>query len=303
MSDDTAGSRKSPLAGEGGDALAGLVALLDIRSLGNDLFEGTSPKDRWQRVFGGQVLGQALVAAQRTVQERHCHSLHAYFLRAGNPKHPIRYQVQRSRDGRSFSARQITALQKDKPIFTMSASFQREEEGLAHQNPMPKVPPPGALKNEAEWRAAAAAKLPEEVRPWFLRERPIEIRPVVPEDRFSGKKHPPRQIFWLRAKGTLAGTPSLHQCVLAYASDMSLLDTSLLPHGATLFTPHLQLASLDHAMWFHRPFRADEWLLYVQESPSAGGARSFNTGALFREDGVLIASVAQEGLVRQRKED
>lgn len=300
MKDGRASSRDLAPARETGVALADLVALLDIKSNGEDIFEGTSPKSRWQRVYGGQVLGQALVAAQRTVEERTCHSLHAYFLRPGNPKYPISYQVQRSRDGGSFSARRVSALQKDKLIFTMSASFQVKEEGLTHQTPMPEVPPPSALKSEAEWREAAAARLPEEIRPWFLRERPIEIRPVVPEDRFSGEKHPPRQIFWLRAKGRLADTPSLHQCVLAYASDMSLLDTSLLPHGATLFTPGLQLASLDHAMWFHRPFRADDWILYVQESPNAAGARSFNAGALYREDGTLIASVAQEGLVRRR---
>ncbi len=225
---------------------------------------------------------------------------HAYFLRAGNPKHPIFYEVQRRRDGRSFSARQVVARQKDQIIFTMSASFQQPEEGFAHQKPMPDVPAPDALKNESEWREAAATRLPAEVRSWFLRDRPIEIRPVVPEDRFSGDKHPPQQILWVRAKGRLSDALSLHQCVLAYASDMSLLDTSLLPHGATLFTPGLQLASLDHAMWFHRPLRVDEWLLYVQESPSAAGARSFNTGAVYREDGTLVASVAQEGLVRQR---
>jgi acyl-CoA thioesterase-2 len=274
--------------------------LLDIQSWGDDVFEGTSPKSRWQRVYGGQVLGQALVAAQRTVEKGVCHSLHAYFLRPGNPKHPITYQVQRSRDGRSFSARHIVAVQKDQPIFTMSASFQKPEEGLSHQNRMPDVPPPDALKSEAEWREAAAAQLPAEVRSWFLRERPIEIRPVIPENRFSGEKHSPRQILWLRAKGRLEDSLALHQCVLAYASDMSLLDTSLLPHGATLFTLGLQLASLDHAMWFHRPLRADEWLLYVQESPSAAGARSFNKGAFYSADGTLVASVAQEGLVRQR---
>lgn len=301
MGEEKAGPRNLSESRETGVALANLVALLDLKPIGDDLFEGTSPKSRWQRVYGGQVLAQALVAAQRTVQGRICHSLHAYFLRPGNPKRTIRYQVQRSRDGHSFSARHIVALQNDKPIFTMSASFQLEEEGLRHQTPMPDVPPPDALKGEAEWRETAAAQLPEEIRPWFLCERPIEIRPVTPEDRYSGKQHPPRQIFWMRAKGKLPDTPSLHQCVLAYASDMSLLDTSLLPHGATLFTPGLQLASLDHAMWFHRPFRADDWLLYVQDSPSAAGARSFNTGALYREDGTLIASVAQEALVRQRK--
>ena len=300
MTDTIPPARNAPPIQKSCAALNELVALLDIESKGDDIFEGTSPKDRWQRVYGGQVLGQALVAAQRSVETRICHSLHAYFLRAGNPKHPIFYQVQRRRDGRSFSARHVVARQKDQIIFTMSASFQNPEEGLVHQKAMPDVPAPDALKNESEWREAAASRLPAEVRSWFLRERPIEIRPVVPEDRFSGEKHPPQQILWVRAKGPLGDALSLHQCILAYASDMSLLDTSLLPHGATLFTPGLQLASLDHAMWFHRPLRMDEWLLYVQESPSAAGARSFNTGAVYREDGTLVASVAQEGLVRQR---
>jgi len=300
MTDTSPPSRNSSSSPESCAALAELTALLDIESKGDDLFVGTSPKSRWQRVYGGQVLGQALVAAQRTVETRACHSLHAYFLRPGNPNHPIIYQVQRSRDGRSFSARHIVALQKDQIIFTMSASFQQLEDGLSHQKPMPDVPAPDALKSEAEWREAAAAQLPPEVRSWFLRERPIEIRPVVPENRFSGEKYPPLQILWLRAKERLEDSIALHQCVLAYASDMSLLDTSLLPHGATLFTPGLQLASLDHAMWFHRPLRADEWLLYVQESPRTAGARSFSTGTIYSEDGNLVASVAQEGLVRLR---
>jgi acyl-CoA thioesterase II len=300
MATTTSRSEDSLVRQAGGVALAELVALLDVKSKGGDHFEGLSPGTRWQRVYGGQVLGQALVAAQRTVKERSCHSLHAYFLRAGNPKNPILYQVQRSRDGRSFSARHVVALQKDQPIFTMSASFQYPEDGFEHQMPMPDVPPPDSLKNESEWREAAAERLPAEIRAWFLRERPIEIRPVLPEDRFSGEPHPPRQILWVRAKGKLADAHALHQCVLAYASDMSLLDTSLLPHAVTLFTPGLQLASLDHAMWFHRPLRVDEWLLYVQESPSAAGARGFNTGNIFRQDGTLVASVAQEGLMRRR---
>ena len=300
MTDTAPPYRSSPNSPESCAAVTELIALLDIESKGGDVFEGTSPKSSRQRVYGGQVLGQALVAAQRTVDARTCHSLHAYFLRPGNPKHPIIYQVQRSRDGQSFSARHIVALQKDQPIFTMSASFQQPEEGLSHQMPMPDVPAPDTLKSEVEWRETAAAQLPAEVRSWFLRERPIEIRPVLPENRFSGEAHPPRQILWLRAKGRLEDALSLHQSVLAYASDMSLLDTSLLAHGATLFTPGLQLASLDHAMWFHRPLRADEWLLYVQESPSAAGARSFNNGTLYSEDGALVASVVQEGLVRQR---
>ncbi len=283
------------------DALDELIAILDLDPAGEGTFRGDSPKDRWQRVFGGQVLGQALVAAQRTVQARVCHSLHGYFLRAGDPKTPIVYRVENSRDGASFSARRVSALQKDEIIFTMSASFHVPEEGLVHQITMPDVPAPETLRSEREWRDEAAAQLPEAVRPWFLRERPIEIRPVSPDNRFSGEKRAAAQTLWVRAKGHLGNNLSLHQCVLAYASDMTLLDTSLLPHGYSLFTPSLQLASLDHAMWFHRSFRADEWLLYVQDSPVAAHARSFNRGSIFQRDGTLVASVAQEGLVRRRK--
>jgi acyl-CoA thioesterase-2 len=300
VSDKKPNSQVPPAEERSGSALEDLVGLLNLQASDGDMFVGQSPKDRWQRVFGGQVLGQALVAAQRTVDERICHSLHAYFLWPGNPKVPIHYRVERSRDGNSFSSRNVDALQSGRTIFTMSASFQMREAGLQHQSAMPDVPLPEALKSEKEWRAEAAALLPEDVRPWFLRERPIEIRPVLPENRFSGEKLPAKQILWVRAKGPLGEAPAIHQCVLAYASDMSLLDTSLLPHGYTLFNPELQLASLDHAMWFHRPFRADEWLLYVQESPNAAGGRSFNTGAIYARDGRLVASVAQEGLVRRR---
>ena len=183
----------------------------------------------------------------------------------------------------------------------MSASFEVPEAGLEHQIAMPSVPQPESLKSEREWRMEILADLPEHARGWFLRERPIEIRPVEPPNRFAKGKHPPRQIVWFRACGPLPPASALHQCVLAYASDMTLLDTSLLPHGYNLFTNALQLASLDHAMWFHRPFRADEWLLYVEESPSASGSRSFNRGEIFRRDGVLVASVAQEGLIRLRQ--
>ena len=282
-------------------ALHDLIALLDLELVKADLFRGTSPKDRWQRVFGGQVLGQALVAAQRTVEGRVCHSLHAYFLRAGDPKQPILYEVDRSRDGQSFTARRVVATQGDQQIFTMSASFQVPEQGLEHQIPMPDVPMPESLKSEREWRIEMAADMPEAARAWLLRDRPIEIRPVDPLNRFAPGKHPPRQIVWVRAVEALPDMGALHQCVLAYASDMTLLDTSLLPHGFSLFTPSLQLASLDHAMWFHRAFRADEWLLYVQDSPNASGARGFNRGLIFQRDGNLAASVAQEGLIRQRE--
>ncbi len=283
------------------EALTALLALLDLEDIDTDIFRGLSPKDRWQRVFGGQVLGQALVAASRTVESRVCHSLHAYFIRPGDPKIPILYQVDRSRDGASFSARRVVAIQHGAHIFTMSASFQTPEEGLEHQLTMPDVPEPESLKSEHEWRMEVASDLPENARTWFMRARPIEIRPVEPRNRFAKGKKPPHQILWVRAVGPLPDQGALHQCVLAYASDMTLLDTSLLPHGFSLFTESLQLASLDHAMWFHRPFRADEWLLYVQDSPSASGARGFNRGMIFRRDGVLAASMAQEGLVRLRR--
>ena len=285
------GSRKS---------LAELLSLLDLERLEENIFRGVSPKDRWQRVFGGQVLGQALVAASRTVEGRVCHSLHAYFLRAGDPRVPIIYEVDRSRDGQSFTARRVVAIQHGAPIFTMSASFQVVEQGLEHQSSMPDVPDPESLKSEREWRNEILNHVPEHVRPWFLRPRPIEFRPVDPLNRFAELKHPPHQTLWFRAVAPLPDETPLHQCMLAYASDMTLLDTSLMPHGLTLYAGTLQTASLDHAMWFHRPFRADEWLLYVQESTSASGARGFNRGAIYRRDGVLVASVAQEGLIRVR---
>jgi len=281
-------------------ALQDLIALLDLEPLGDGLFRGLSPKDRWQRVFGGQVLGQALIAAARTVEGRGCHSLHAYFLNPGDPRMPILYRVENSRDGGSFSARRVTASQDKRTIFTMSASFQKAEQGPEHQTEMPDVPDPGALKTETEWRSEFAEKLPLEIRDWLEHDRPVEVRPVLPANRFAPGKHPPLQILWLRAAGSLPGIPALHQCVLAYASDMTLLDTALMPHGYTLFTPHLQLASLDHAMWFHRPFRADEWLLYVQESPVAADARGFNRGTIYARGGALVASVVQEGLIRGR---
>jgi acyl-CoA thioesterase II len=281
-------------------ALDTLVGLLDLEPIETDVFRGRSPADRWQRVFGGQVLGQALVAATRTVETRSCHSLHAYFLRPGDPRVPILYEVDRSRDGGSFSARRVVALQHEQPIFTMAASFQSAEPGLDHQLAMPDVPEPESLKSEHEWRIEVMSDLPEQARSWLSHPRPIEIRPVVPANRFAAGRHPPHQTVWFRAVDRLPEEGALHQCVLAYASDMTLLDTALLPHGFNLFTPSLQLASLDHAMWFHRPFCADAWLLYVQDSPSASGGRGFNRGLVFSRDGALVASVAQEGLIRQR---
>ncbi len=279
-----------------------VLDLLDLEKIEENIFRGISPKDRVQRVFGGQVLGQALVAAARTVEGRLCHSLHAYFLRAGDPKVPILYEVDRSRDGASFTSRWVVAIQHGRPIFTLEASFQRDEPGYEHAFERPQAPDPESLPDDAELRAKIADRLPEELRAWALRPRPIETRSVDPRDYIEPAKRPPHDMHWIRATGKLPDDPALHQCVLAFASDMSIIETGLLPHGIGWFDKKVQLASLDHAMWFHRPFRVDEWLLYVQDSPAAFGARGFNRGTIFTRDGVLVASVAQEGLMRPRKE-
>jgi acyl-CoA thioesterase-2 len=277
-----------------------VLQLLDLEAIEVNIFRGLSPKDRTQRVFGGQVLGQALVAAYRTVEDRVCHSLHAYFLRGGDPTVPILYEVDRSRDGKSFTARRVVAIQHGHPIFTLSASFQVPEEGFEHQVPMPEAPPPETLPTEAELRAKVMHLLPEEARASFTKAWPIEMRHIEPVAFINPEKTAPLQRVWFRATGALPGALALHQCLLAYASDMTLLDTALRPHGVGWFDHKVQMASLDHAMWFHHPFRADEWLLYVQDSPSASGARGFNRGTIYRSDGVLAASVVQEGLMRPR---
>jgi acyl-CoA thioesterase-2 len=281
-------------------AIDDLLAILDLEPLEHNLFRGRSPQVGWQRVFGGQVIGQALVAACRTVGERQPHSLHAYFLLPGDPKVPIIYEVDRIRDGRSFATRRVVAIQHGQAIFSMSASFQVEEPGFSHQLPMPDVPPPEALPGEQEIRATVMPLMPDPVRAYFERERPIELRPVEFGRYTSREKRAPGFHVWIRATGRLPAVPAIHQCILAYASDMTLLDTALVPHGRTVFERSIQAASLDHALWFHRPFRADEWLLYAQDSPSASGARGFSRGLIFTRDGTLVASVAQEGLVRER---
>ncbi|MGH6876672.1 MAG: acyl-CoA thioesterase [Rhizomicrobium sp.] len=279
-----------------------LVALLDLEPIELNIFRGTSPKDRSQRVFGGQVLAQALVAASHTVELRICHSLHAYFLIPGDPKVPILYEVDRSRDGGTFSSRRVVAIQHGRQIFHMSASFQSAESGLEHQIDAAHVPQPDSLPDEDAFRRNHAHLVPAEYRDRFLSKRAIEVRHLDGEEIFGPNRRPPHLAVWVRATGALPPDPALHQCVLAYASDLTLLETSLLPHGIGWFERRLQIASLDHAMWFHRPFRADEWLLYVQDSPSASGARSFNRGLVYRADGTLVASVAQEGLIRMRSE-
>jgi acyl-CoA thioesterase-2 len=281
--------------------LQDLIALLDLEEIDTNHYRGRSPNEGWQRVYGGQVLGQALVAASRTVApERPAHSLHAYFLRPGDTRVPILYVVDRIRDGTSFTTRRVVAVQHGKAIFNMAISFQVMEEGLSHQFEMPNVPPPEDLEDEVALRKKFAAKMPKEFQETFTRERPIEMRPLDPTDFFEPDKRPPQQSCWMRARDRLPDDPRLHQCVLAYLSDWVLLDTAMLPHGISWTANNLQSASLDHALWFHRPFRADEWLLFVQDSPSASGARGFNRGLIYSRAGALIASVAQEGLIRLR---
>lgn len=278
------------------DALDDLVELLDLEAIEVNIFRGRSPDENRQRVFGGQVAGQALVAAGRTVDpDRGVHSLHAYFLRPGDPNVPILYEVDRIRDGKSFTTRRVVAIQHGKAIFNLSASFHREEQGVDHQFPMPDAPDPDSLPTFQERLAPWKEKLGD----WYWRPRPIDVRYVgEPFRNTELGPRPPRQQVWIRADGTLPDDPLLHACVVAYASDMTLLDSILIAHGLSWDQETMHGASLDHAMWFHRPFAADQWLLYDQESPSAHGSRGFATGRIFSQDGTLLVSVAQEGLIR-----
>jgi acyl-CoA thioesterase-2 len=285
-------------------AIQDVLSILDLEPLEVNLFRGRSPQSRWQRVFGGQVIGQALVAACRTVEDvalRPPHSLHAYFLLGGDPKVPIIYEVDRIRDGRSFTTRRVIAIQHGRAIFSTEVSFHVAEDGPMHQFAMPDVPRPDALPSEAEVRDRLLSRMSDPVRRYYERERPIELRPVE-YGRYLGEKIEGNRFhIWLRATGRLPDEPAIHQCVLAYASDMTLLDTALIPIGKTVFNEDIMAASLDHALWFHRPFRADEWLLYAEDSPNLGGARGFARGLIYASDGTLVASVAQEGLLRQRR--
>jgi acyl-CoA thioesterase-2 len=282
-------------------ALETLLAILDLEPLEHNLFRGRSPQVGWQRVFGGQVIGQALVAAARTVEARTVHSLHAYFMRPGDPSVPILYEVERLRDGNTFSTRRVTAVQHGQPIFIMAASFQIEEGGFDHQLPMPKVPAPEDLPSEAQLKELYIHRASPAVRAYWERPRPIELRPVDLRHYVSRERLDPTQFVWVKAAGALPDDRHIHRAVLAYLSDMTLLDTALFAHGRVIFDQDLQVASLDHALWFHRPFRADQWLLYAEDSPSASGARGFTRGSLFSRDGKLVASVAQEGLIRQHQ--
>ena len=282
-------------------ALDDLVDLLDLEPIEVNVFRGRSPDDWRQRVFGGQVAGQALVAAGRTVEPgRPVHSLHAYFLRPGDPSVPILYDVDRIRDGRSFTTRRVVAIQHGEAIFNLAASFHHPEaDGFDHQLPMPPAPPPEGLPTFG----ARMEPYKEQLGEWYTRPRPIDIRHVAEPPHVTGgtARRPPCQQVWFRADGTLPDDDLLHACVVTYASDMTLLDSILLAHGTSWLDRQLMGASLDHAMWFHRPFRADDWLLYDQESPSAFGARGLGQGRIYTRGGTHAASVVQEGLFRKRR--
>ncbi|MFC3074067.1 acyl-CoA thioesterase II [Shinella pollutisoli] len=278
-----------------------LLRTLDLKRVEKSLFRGESPQVGWQRVFGGQVIAQALVAATRTVgADRFVHSLHAYFVLPGDPSVPIVYDVETIRDGGTFATRRVVAVQHGKPIFFMTASFQVDEPGFEHQTAMPDVPPPESLPDEAEMRATLLAKAPEPIRAYWERPRPIELRPLSFDRYLSGRRQAPRQDVWMRTTGPVPEDRGLRAAVLAYLSDMTLLDTALAAHGTSIFDRSLQIASLDHAMWFHRPAPLDDWLLYSQDSPCTSGGRGLTRGGIFSRSGTLVASVAQEGLIRKK---
>ncbi len=281
-----------------GEVLGDLLSLMRLERLEDNLFRGQSRDIGSLRVFGGQVLGQALSAASRTVAERSAHSLHAYFLRAGDVEAPIVYEVDRSRDGKSFTNRRVVAIQHGRPILNLAASFQRHEEGLEHQAGMPEVPRPQTLSDSRDYQPEDVRKVPEKMRRYMTTRRPFEFRHVEQPDLLEPRKRPARQHIWFRAIGDLPHEQGLHRVLLAYVSDYNLIGTATLPHGISFLQGNVQMASLDHAMWFHRPVRVDQWLLYSLDSPSASGARGLARGQIFTEDGVLVASTAQEGLIR-----
>lgn len=280
-----------------------LVALLSLETIEENLFRGVSQDLGFRQLFGGQVIGQSLSAASQTVAaERHMHSMHAYFLRPGDATLPVVYEVDRVRDGGSFATRRVLAIQKGRPIYSCSVSFQRDEEGFSHQTPsMPDVPGPEELASEQELSNALGYERPEGMREPLFFDMPIEIRPVDPADAGHPQARAPFKYLWVRAAGTLPDNPALHKYLMAYASDFGLLTTALLPHGVSFWQRSMQIASLDHSLWFHRnDVRADEWMLYALDSPWAGNGRGFTRGNIFNRAGQLLASVAQEGLIRHR---
>lgn len=284
------------------DILASLIDLLTLEPLEAHLFRGKVRDPGWGRLFGGHVLAQALSAAQRTAPpERRVHSLHSYFLRPGRVDVPIIYEVDRIRDGRSFTTRRVVAIQGGKAIFNLSASFQIEEDGFEHQEPLPTVPGPDGLLSEQEIARKVADRIPAPLREQALADRPIEIRPIEQVNPLKPRPQSPYRTLWYRANGPLPDDPAIHRYLLAYASDFNFVSTAMLPHGVSWLTPGMQVASIDHSMWFHRPFRFDDWLLYTVDSPSASGARGLVRGRFFDRQGRLVCSTAQEGLMRDRR--
>ncbi len=282
-------------------ALDALVRVLDLEPLEHNLYRGQTQTQSWQRVYGGLVLAQALSAAMRTVDaDRHAHSMHGYFLLGGDAGQPIVYDVERVRDGSSFNTRRVKAIQHGRPIFVLSVSFHKSEQGFEHQTTMPDVPPPESLPTLKELQERHADQLPSNIGTFWQRERPFDMRPVDATRFLTRAKAEPRQSVWIRANGSLGDDQNLHRCLLAYASDFTLLDTALIAHGKLMFDTDIQLASIDHAMWLHAPVRTDEWLLYSQESTFAGGARGFCRGSIYNRAGQLVASTTQEGLMRLR---
>jgi acyl-CoA thioesterase II len=284
----------------GGQPLDSLLELLDLERLELNLFRGQNRDIGSGRLFGGQVLAQALVAAGRTVEGRAAHSLHGYFMLPGSVETPVVYQVDRIRDGKSFTTRRVLAIQEGREIFTMVCSFQLPEGGIEHGAALPAVPQPEELPRELDLVRAMADRIPAPLREIYTQDRPIDFRPIAPVDPFAPEKRPPVKHTWFRAEGAMPEEPILHQAVLAYASDYGLLGTALLPHGLSFLMRGVQAASLDHAVWFHRPFRVDDWLLYAMDAPASAGARAFTRGSIFTRDGRLVASTAQEGLIRLR---
>lgn len=283
------------------NAMQELLELLNLETIEAGIFRGQSRNIVGKNVFGGQVLGQSLMAAGKTIDGRLAHSLHAYFLRAGDTTAPIIYQVEKVRDGKSFATRYVKAIQHGEIIFTMMASFAAPEEGLEHQKPMPDIAGPDGLSSEFELRQKIAPMLPEKIRDAFVRERPIEIRPLKPVNPFAPEKQEPLRYHWMKAQTKLPNDPFLHQCILAFASDFALMGTAMLPHGVFFLQSNMQAASLDHSMWFHHPIKMDDWLLYEMDSPAASGGRGLNRGSIFNQEGKLVVSVAQEGLMRIRE--
>jgi len=275
-----------------------LIKVMTLERLEMNLFRGESRDIGSPQVFGGQVLGQALIAATATAEDRTVHSLHAYFLRRGDFNSPIVYEVDRALDGKHFSSRRVVAIQHGRQIFNMSASFQLAETGLDHQIPIPDVPPPESLPDMESHYRSVADKLPAAARRVLEQKRPFEFRPVLEPDQLRREKSAPLKHIWFRAVDKLGDDEALHRSLLAYVSDFHLLDTALKPHGVSMISPKLVIASIDHAMWFHRSVRVDDWLLYAIDSPSASGARGFTRGSVFARDGRLVASAAQEGLIR-----